>query len=329
LLLGAGGFIGLNTLDALRAAHVEPRCGRRRRSNVLGLRQRSAQLVEADLEQPATLREAMTGCHTVVHLAGHYPRLSNTPDQTVETGLRQTQATLDAAACAGVKRFIYVSSTATVARRLDGASDESHIFTQAPNFGTYHLLKWSMEERVARERRFETVTLCPGACLGAFDWKIGTSAMLWSLLRGQAPQYPDGIVSWVDARDVGAAIATAVQMHDVPRRILLAAASVNFRDLLRAVARRYPSTPLGEPLSPSAARALADDEEARAAKSGGRPRLAREIVDLIVHGAVLDTRLSKQALRQTYRPLEQTLMAFESWAKALGAHIPTQPEVHR
>ena len=328
LLLGAGGFLGLNTFDALRAVGLDPLCGRRRRSNVLGLRQRGARLVEADLDKPDTLREAMNGCRTVVHLAGHYPRFSNTPEESVALGVHQTRTVLDAAAAAGVQRLVYVSSTATVARRPDASSTEADTFDSAPGFGTYHRLKWAMEALVGSERRFLTATVCPGACLGAFDWKVGTSALLWQILRKEPLAYPDGIISWVDARDVGEALARLATMSSPPPRVLLSAGSVSARALLRRVVERWGSPPLPEPLSPPEAQALADAEEEAAAGRGTRPKLSREIVDLVVHGAPIDAGLSKAALGQTYRSFDETLLAFEGWAQAMGAHIPPNPKVH-
>ncbi len=38
IVLGAGGFLGLNTVRAFLEAGIKPRCGRRARGNVLGLR---------------------------------------------------------------------------------------------------------------------------------------------------------------------------------------------------------------------------------------------------------------------------------------------------
>ena len=326
LLLGAGGFLGLNTVDALLACGIVPRCGRRRRGNVLGLRERKVQLVEADLDKPETLVEAMRGCRTVVHLAGHYPRLSNRPQQTLQLAIRQTQAVLEGAVTAGVERLIYVSSTATVAPAPARASNEEDVFAAAPGFGAYHDVKWAMESLVSSERRLETVTVCPGACLGAFDWKIGTAAMLWQLRRGECPPHPDGIVSWVDVRDVALAIARLVAAPSLPKRLLIAAASRGFHQFLLEVADRYQVRGVSEPLPPEAAIALADAEEARALAEGGRPRLSREIVDLILHGPRVDASRSRQVLGLDYRPLDRSLAAFDAWAKRLGAPFSNPAE---
>ncbi len=324
LILGAGGFLGLNVTDAVRAAGADVRCGRRARGNVLGLRQRKVALVEADLDQPETLRAAMRGCPTVVHLAGHYPRLSLQPHRSLALAQGQTRAVLDAAAAEGVRRLVFVSSTATVAPRAEGPSREADVFASPPSIGAYHAVKWAMEQQVSEERRFETVTLCPGACLGPFDWKAGTSAMLWQLRQGGCPPHPDGVVSWVDVRDVGQAIARVVAGGPMPRRLLLSAASLGFHRFVADVAARY-GVPADPPLPDDEAIALADAEELRAAQSGHRPRLSRELVDLILHGARIDGSRAVALLGFRYRPLTDALDAFDAWAQRFPS---TRNEVH-
>ena len=137
-ILGAAGFLGLNLVDELLAANIQPRCGRRTRTNVIPLRRRGVPLVHADLDDPATLRAAMADSDAVFHAAGHYPRHSLDPSGALDTALRQTRNLLDSAAEAGVGRLVYVSSTATAAPRTDGSpSNEADVFAAAPGFGRY------------------------------------------------------------------------------------------------------------------------------------------------------------------------------------------------
>lgn len=321
LILGAGGFLGINLVEAMQARGLAMKCGRRKRSNVLALRACGATLVEADLDQPATLHAAMAGCKTVVHLAGHYPRLSIDAEGSLTVGVTQTDAVLEAAARAGIERLIYVSSTATVRRRTQGPSDERDVFAAAPGYGTYHDLKWQLERLVAAERRFETITVCPGACLGAHDWKIGTSAFLWQLIRGVSPAHPNGIISWVDVGDVALALAALVTRPQIPKRLLVVADSVDLHTLLVQLARRYGLPELEAPLSAPDAVTLADHEEARVEIEGGRPQLSREIADLIIHGAAINGHGAASLLNFKYRSLEHTLSTFEAWARRLGAPI--------
>lgn len=327
LVLGSNGFLGLHIVDALRAEGVEPRCGRRRRSNVLGLRSRKADMVLADLEQPDSLLTAMAGCRTVVHAAGHYPRLSLDPEATWARGERETAAVLDAAVAAGVQRLVYVSTTATVAPAPEGPSDERHVWPHEPPLGTYHRLKWRMEQQIAAEQRLETVIALPAGCLGPGDLRVGTSALLVGLAHGMDPPHPDGPVSLVDPRDVGRAVARLALDPDPPRRLVLSGGTWSLHSLMVELAERYGVPVPSDPLPDAEILALADEAEHRAQAEGGRAALSREIVDLVVHGVPLSAALAEQRLGLRFTPLSDSLDAFDRWARGLRI-LPPEQELH-
>ncbi len=326
LILGAAGFLGLNLVDEFAAQGIAPRCGRRVRTNVLELRRRKVTMVQAELDSPEQLAEACAGVDIVFHLAGHYPRLSLDLPGALEMGLRQLEHVLDAAARAGVRRLIYVSSSATAAPRDSGSpSTEADVFDRVPAFGTYHALKWHMEARALREERLEVVVACPAACLGPWDLRVGTSALLVGTARGLQIPHPDGVVSWVDARDLALGLLRLALHPAPPRRVLFSAGSLRLQPLLEDLARRYGVPAPAWPLSPAEALAFCDAEEFRAARYGGRPALARELADLIIHGVPLDAALARGALGITFRPLSQTLDAFDDWARRVRILPSSKP----
>lgn len=324
LLLGAGGFLGLNLFDALRDAGWEPQCGVRRRAVRGALRRRNAQTVFADLDDPDSLDAAMAGRSVVFHAAGHYPANSLDPVGSLARGLRQTRAVLDAAARTGVRRLVYLSTIATAAP-ASRSSTEADVFSRPPGFGLYHDLKWAMEQEVLSEDRFEVAVACPGACLGPWDLRVGTSSLIVAVARGWPLAVPQGIVNLVDARDVALAAVRLGRMAIPPRRVLLAEGDYPMGSLMQRLARRYGAL-CPTVISASAARTLADAEERRCQHERGRPALVRELVDLIVHGVSVDTSLSRNALGLRYRPLADTLDAYDAWARA--HHIlPPRPEL--
>lgn len=326
IVLGAAGFIGLNLVDALLEAGVVPRCGRRRRTNVLVLRKRKAPMVRADLDEPDELVAAMEGCDTVFHCAGHYPRLSTDPEGSRALALRQTRNALDAAARAGVTRFVYVSSTATVAPNPDGPSTEAHVFASDPGLGTYHSVKWALEALVGAEDRYEVRTACPGACIGPWDLRVGTSAIVVATARGMDPPHPDGWVNPVDVRDVGTALVRYGQLDSAPARLLLASRDLRLHDLLTSLAERYGVATPSAPLSADEARAYADAAEREAEATGQRAAMSREIVDLVNAGVPLDTSLAARLLDIRWRSLDDTLDAYDAWARRLKILPPLEPQ---
>lgn len=309
LVLGAGGFLGSHVVRAWLAAGHEVRAGRRRRSNVLALARLPVEKVEADLD--GDLVPAMRGVDVVVHAAGHYPRDGRNPD-SVALGARQMRAVLDAAAAAGVPKLVYLSSTATASTR-----DEAGIWPEPPGFGVYHDLKWAMEALARAEDRLDLRVLCPSACLGPGDWRVGTSALLVALARGVDPPHPDGWIGVVDARDVATATLRVAEHPDPPRRMLLSAHNLRLHAFFVELAARYGVAPPSPPLGDAEAVALADRLEAEAAEKKGRALLAREIADLVVHGLPHDARLAQRTLDLHWTPLAQTLDDFDAWARTV------------
>jgi nucleoside-diphosphate-sugar epimerase len=173
-----------------------------------------------------------------------------------------------------------------------------------------------MERLALAEERFETVVVCPGACLGPWDWRVGTSALLVALARGIDPPHPDGVINPVDARDVAEAVVLLSALRSPPRRTLLAAANLRLHELLRSLARRYRVAPPAAPLPDAEAVRFADAEEERAARKGGRPALSREIADLVIHGVPLDASLAL-SLGLRFRPLDETLAAADEFARRM------------
>jgi len=267
----------------------------------------------------------MEGCQIVIHLAGHYPKTSLDPVGTLQLGLRQTRNVLDAAASAGVRRLVYVSSTATVAPNPDGPSDERHTYATSPGHGTYHDLKWHMEQAFLAEDRLEVVVACPAACLGPGDLRVGTAALLVAMAHGMDPPHPDGHVPVVDVRDVGRAVAAMALTPQCPRRVLIAGHNQRLQPLLEETARRYGVAPPSPPLTADQAFALANQAEAAIAGTPNPPALSREIVDLVVYGLPLSTRLAEDRLGLQWTPLSSTLDAFDAWARRLRI-IPPLPE---
>ncbi len=323
LVLGAAGFLGLNLVDALRDLGVDPLCARRRRTNVIPLRSRKARMVVADLDDPASIRAAMDGIDVVFHAAGHYPRHSQDALATFETGLRQLDNVLEAAAEAGVSRLVYVSSTATVAPSPKGLSDESDQFLTSPGFGVYHDLKWLMERRASAEDRFEIRVACPGACIGPWDLRVGTSALLVAAARHVDVPHPDGIVALVDGMDAARGIAAQGLAERAPDRVLYAGGNYRLHTLRTALALRYGGSLPAPPIGAAEAEARADTEERRALAERRRPELSREIVDLVVHGVPVDASLATRALGLQYTPLAQTLDRYDDWARRMRIIPPS------
>jgi NADH dehydrogenase len=103
-LTGADGFVGRRLVERFQGGELVS-LQQTDRPPAAG-----ASIVRADLRNPAAWRASLAGCDTVVHLAsvtGKAPA-----SLYFDTNLRGTEALLEAARSAGVRRFLFVSSIA-------------------------------------------------------------------------------------------------------------------------------------------------------------------------------------------------------------------------
>ena len=108
LVTGATGFIGIEVSRQLAARGMRPRLMVRRPVRGLMLRKLDAEIMQADIRSPESLRRILTGIDTVIHLGARaafepYPRLY---PSIVQGSINLMQAAIDAR----VSNFVYGGS---------------------------------------------------------------------------------------------------------------------------------------------------------------------------------------------------------------------------
>lgn len=323
LVVGGTGFLGLNLAEALLARGDEVASTRRRSSNTLFARRLGVPLVAADLDDAASLEAAMDGVHAVFFCAGHYPRYAFDTGAEVDRGVRGVRAALDAAKRAGVDRFVYVGSVATVATPADDRPvRESDGLADVPDGFTYHAVKIAMERAVqeaVEQGGPEVVLALPTGCVGPYDWKVGTSMLVLGPATGRLEVFVDGRINVIDARDVALSLVAAALEGRAGERYILGGHDVTVAAFLDRVCARLGVPLPARRLEPDAARVFADAEEARCREAGGgRPRLSREMVDLAVHGHFADASKAKAELALSPRSLDETIDDTFRWYRDNG-----------
>ena len=215
LVTGANGHLGTNLISELIAAGHTVRGsvrsladeGRTAHLRVLG----AVELVEADLENPASLRAAMDSQDAIVHTAAVYQLYAPGQEAAiVRASVEGIDTALRAARDAGVKRVVVTSSTVTLPMTVPGArpSNESHWasdlrvpYVRAKTQGEQHA--WAL----AGELGLDLATVLPGAFGGpGFQRNTPTIDFIEAIVKGAlqlgAPpiNYP-----YVDVRDVARA----------------------------------------------------------------------------------------------------------------------------
>jgi NADH dehydrogenase len=131
LITGGTGFIGQKVVHALRAQGREVRALVRRPDRATQLAGWCAELVAADVTDPASLRAAAAGCTAIIHLVAI---LKGAPSDFHRVMTQGTSDLVAAAQEADVKRFVLMSALGT----SETPKDTVPYFTS----------KWAMEQAV-------------------------------------------------------------------------------------------------------------------------------------------------------------------------------------
>ncbi len=226
LVTGASGFVGRWVAAALELAGYQPRLLMRSPARVppqLG----GMAVAQGDLTAPATLTPALDGCWGVVHCGADY-RLALGPGdlrRMLEVNVGGTAALLQAAARAGVARFVHCSTVGTlhfsrageVRSELDLARDASDL----P--GAYKRSKWAAQKLAQGfSGTMQVVVVQPSTPVGAGDSRpTPTGAIIRDFLSGRIPAATDTGLNLVDVRAVGTGHVLALERGKPGRSYIL------------------------------------------------------------------------------------------------------------
>lgn len=131
LVTGGTGFVGSHVVNALADAGKDVRVLERKPGSWEKARVRCREAVQGDMTDPESLRQAVAGCDTVVHLAAIRQGKPEKFERVMSEGTRDLVA---AAKDAGVRRFVLISALGTTEETKD----------IVPYYGA----KWDMEQTV-------------------------------------------------------------------------------------------------------------------------------------------------------------------------------------
>ena len=229
LVTGGSGKVGRYVMDVLlEQGHdvavfdlVEPQ-------------QPAARFLKGDILKPAEIAEAIQGFEAVVHLAA-IPWLIEPPDRIMEVNVLGTYRVLEAAANAGVKRFVFASSDSTYGFLASPSTnpepeyisvDEQHPTRPENAYGVSKLLGEHL--CIMHTRAFGLETVCLRYCWVWFPESYRDQPEIASDIAAKAGT----LWGYVDARDVGQADLLA-----------LTTAGLELETFLISAANTYVNTP--------------------------------------------------------------------------------------
>jgi nucleoside-diphosphate-sugar epimerase len=245
---GATGFLGSHIASTLRSRGIVTRGVVRNVSRGACLEALGVGLAAADLGDEPALAAAFSGARAVVANAALGSNLGNL-DDFVRTNVAGTENTLRAAASAGVRRVVLISSVAvyrTQIRTFQGEDSpryghvkRSFVWSDLTTDWRYAMTKCIAEDRamaLARELDLQLTVLRPGPIYGSRDTRW--TARLLGYHRRSVTVAPGVGVPMVHAGDVASAVAQALENPASVGRSYNLAGSPKTLPLMLAILRR-------------------------------------------------------------------------------------------
>jgi dihydroflavonol-4-reductase len=336
LVTGASGFLGSHVARLLteRGQRVRALVRPGNRSRQLdGL---AVEPVQGDLRDAASLTKAAEGVETVYHVAADYRLWARNPAEIYESNVDGTRNLLQAAHRAGVRRFVYTSTVATVAiPHGDSLPDERTATSVGQMIGHYKRSKWLAEQEAlgAAQAGMPVVIVNPTTPVGPGDAKpTPTGRTIVDFLNGRMPAYVETGLNWVPVEDAAAGHLLAAERGAVGERYILGGENLTLKqvlDMLAGVSDR-PSPRVRLPHAVALAAGYADAAISRAL--GREPRIPLEGVRMARHSMFVDAGKARRELGFAPGPVAAALERAVRWYQANGyapaGQLQGAPQAH-
>jgi len=234
-LTGATGFIGHHVASALAAEGAELRMLVRKTSNLANIEGIPGETYLGDLARPESIRAALDGCDAVVHVAADYRLWIRDPEAMYRVNVDGTRDLLKLAREAGVPRFVYTSSVATMHFSTDGTViNEDTPVSLADMVGHYKRSKFIAEQQAiaAAQDGQQVIILNPTTPIGPNDSKpTPTGRIFVDFLKGKFPAYMDTGLNLVDVAEVARAHVAALTQGQPGRRYILGGENLTLKQI--------------------------------------------------------------------------------------------------
>ncbi len=324
LVIGANGFLGSHVTRQLVADGAEVRAMVRPAANTRSIDDLSVTRFHGDVFDSDTLAAAMDGCDDVYYCVVDTRAWLRDPSPLFRTNVEGTRHVLDVAKHAGLRRFVFTSSYATVGRRRGRVATEKDRIT-GRRLTPYVQSRLQAEELVLSyftQEGLPAVAMCVSTTYGSGDWG-GTphGAFIAGAVFGKLPFTMKGIqLEVVGVDDAARALIVAAERGRNGERYLISERMISLEDVVRIAADEAGATPPQRSISVPVLYGLGALGSVRARVTGKDAQLSLASVRMMRAEAPVDHSKAVRELGWQPRPVEESIReAARFWVQLRSA----------
>jgi dihydroflavonol-4-reductase len=324
LVIGANGFLGSHVTRQLVGEGAEVRVMVRPEADTRTIDDLHVNRFHGDVFDSATLRTAMDGCDDVYYCVVDTRAWLRDPAPLFRTNVEGTRNALDVAKNAGLRRFVFTSSYATVGRRRGRVATEDDQIDRR-GLTPYVESRVQAEDlvlRYAKDLGLPAVAMCVSTTYGSGDWgRTPHGAFIAAAVFGKLPFVMNGIcLEVVGVDDAARALILAAERGRDGQRYLISEKLMALREVVLIAADEVGVQPPRRSISVPTLYGLGALGTLRARFTGKDAELSLASVRMMRAEAPVDHGKAVRELGWQPRPVEESIRAAaQFWAQLKSA----------
>lgn len=272
--------------------------------------------VEGDVLDITRLDQLVAEVDRVVHTAAMVSFVPRDRVPMFQVNVEGTANVVNACLKNRVGKLCHVSSVAALGRPAVAAGqgggeiviDERQRWTDSSENSTYSQTKYYAELEVWRgiTEGLNAVIVNPSVILGEGDW-TKSSTRLFKYVYDENKFYTEGLLNYVDVKDVSDAVCRLLASDTAGERFILNGGTVSYREFFDQAARVFGKRPPSRKVNPLLAGLVWRIEALRSLVTGSAPLLTRETARAAQHRYRFEGQKIRQETGLEYHSLESTL----------------------
>jgi dihydroflavonol-4-reductase len=317
---GASGHIGSNLIRELIKANRPVRAFIR--NDTHGVEGLEIETAKGDILEHSSLKEAMTGCKTVFHLAACISILGDKSGIVRKTNVTGTQNIVKACLECGIQRLIHFSSIhAYNPFPLEKPVDETHPppDSRSPSYDRSKADGSQIVLDAVKKDGLNAIIIAPTAVIGPYDFKPSRMGeVLLKLHNRSFVALISGGYNWVDARDVVKGALKAEKTAETGSQFILSGHRCSIRELAELVEKERGIKPPWLTTPMWLARMAAPFSEIIARLQKRNPLFTTEAMVALRRHRLISREKAEATLDYRPRPLEETIKDTYTWFEEQG-----------
>jgi nucleoside-diphosphate-sugar epimerase len=264
---------------------------------------------EGDLSDMVSLEDALEGVQQVYHAAAFVSFNPWVKKKIIETNVEGTANLVNLCVVKQIEKLCFVSSIAS----LGVTEDDSEITENIPwkptkHESAYSISKFKSEMEVWRgiAEGLNAVIINPTVILGPGNWENGSASIVNIIDRG-FPFYTEGVVGFVDVRDVAEIMVKLMESQIHGERFIVTSENISYKELFTSIANKLSVKPPRFYFSPWLSKILLPIINLKSILFASSTQISRSSVKISHKKLFYSSEKIIKAINIKFKPVNETL----------------------